>query len=173
MDTVALRRAEARDWGLLRHWLRRPDIETWWGPAATTEAEVRLAMASQGALACIIMADGEDVGYGHAVDATLWGANLPDGLEPGTWDLDLLIASPQHRGRGIGATALALLKAEVFATTLAIAVCVFARVDDERAVRAYERAGFRWKQVWRDPVHGPSWFMVAERPDLTVTPVRD
>jgi aminoglycoside 6'-N-acetyltransferase len=30
-------------------------------------------------------------------------------------------------------------------------------------VRAYEKAGFRWKRIWNDPYAGPSWFMVAER----------
>ena len=52
----------------------------------------------------------------------------------------------------------------MFATTLAVAVCVFPSVTNERAVRAYEKAGFRWKRIWNDPHMGPSWFMVAERP---------
>jgi aminoglycoside 6'-N-acetyltransferase len=51
----------------------------------------------------------------------------------------------------------------VFATTLAVAVCVFPSVKNERAVRAYEKAGFRWQRVWHDPQTGPAWFMVARR----------
>ena len=51
----------------------------------------------------------------------------------------------------------------MFATTLAVAVCIFASVRNERAVRAYEKAGFRWKRVWHDPHTGPEWFMVADR----------
>ena len=65
---------------------------------------------------------------------------------------------------GVGQAALAMLKEEVFASTLAVAVCVFPSVKNERAVRAYEKAGFRWKRIWNDPYAGPSWFMVAERP---------
>jgi len=52
----------------------------------------------------------------------------------------------------------------VFATTLAVAVCVFASIENEAAVRAYEKAGFRWRRVWHDPISGPEWFMIAERP---------
>ncbi len=160
---IALRPALRTDWDLIRGWLGRADIQDWWGPVSATEAEVNMALNSQHALCRIIEADGQPVGYAHAVDATLWGDNLPQDLEPGTWDLDLFIASEEHRGRGVGQAALALLKDQVFASTLAVAVCVFPSVKNERAVRAYEKAGFRWKRIWNDPNSGPSWFMVAER----------
>jgi RimJ/RimL family protein N-acetyltransferase len=163
-DAVRLRRATRADWDLIRGWLARPDIQEWWGPVAATEAEVNMALGSQHALCRIIEAAGRPVGYAHAVDATLWGDELPQDLEPGTWDLDLFIASEEHRGKGAGQAALALLKEEVFGSTLAVAVCVFPSVKNERAVRAYEKAGFRWQRIWNDPFAGPSWFMVAERP---------
>ena len=163
-SAVRLRPARRADWDLIRGWLARPDIQDWWGPLSATEAEVNLALGSGHALCRIIEADGDPVGYAHAVDATLWGENLPQDLEAGTWDLDLFIASEEHRGKGVGQAALALLKSEVFATTLAVAVCVFPSVRNERAVRAYEKAGFRWKRIWNDPQMGPSWFMIAERP---------
>ena len=44
----------------------------------------------------------------------MWGEELPQDLEPGTWDLDLFIASEEHRGKGVGQAALTLLKDEVF-----------------------------------------------------------
>lgn len=160
---VGLRTASRADWTLIRRWLARDDIQDWWGPLASTEAEVNMALASAHAICRIIEADGVPVGYAHAVDATLWGENLPDSLKPGTWDLDLFIASEEHRGVGVGQVALALLKDEVFATTLAVAVCVFPSIKNERAVRAYEKAGFRWQSIFHDPSLGPSWFMVAER----------
>jgi aminoglycoside 6'-N-acetyltransferase len=163
-DAVSLRPAVRADWDLIRAWLARPDIQEWWGPIAATEAEVNMALGSQHAICRIIEVGGHAVGYAHAVDATLWGAELPQDLAPGTWDLDLFIASEEHRGRGVGQAALAALKEEVFASTLAVAVCVFPSVKNERAVRAYEKAGFRWKRIWNDPHAGPSWFMVAERP---------
>jgi aminoglycoside 6'-N-acetyltransferase len=162
--SVSLRAATRSDWDMIRGWLARPDIQEWWGPLSATEAEVNVALSSGHALCRIILAGGEPVGYAHAVDATLWGESLPEDLAPGTWDLDLFIASEEHRGQGVGQGALAQLKDEVFASTLALAVCVFPSIRNERAVRAYERAGFRWKRIWNDPHAGHSWFMVAERP---------
>jgi aminoglycoside 6'-N-acetyltransferase len=161
---VCLRPARRSDWDLIRGWLLRKDIQEWWGPASATETEVNMALGSEHGLCRIIEAGGASVGYAHAVDATIWGDDLPQDLAPGTWDLDLFIASEEHRGKGLGQIALSLLKEEVFATTLAVAVCVFPSIRNERAVRAYEKAGFQWKRIWNDPYMGPSWFMVAERP---------
>ena len=161
---VCLRPARRSDWDLIRGWLARDDIQDWWGPASATETEVNMALSSEHGLCRIIEAGGAPVGYAHAVDATIWGEDLPQDLAPGTWDLDLFIASEEHRNKGVGQTALSLLKDEVFATTLAVAVCVFPSIRNERAVRAYEKAGFQWKRIWNDPHMGPSWFMIAERP---------
>ncbi len=59
---------------------------------------------------------------------------------------------------------LALLTEEVFATTLAVACSAVVSIRNEAAVRAYERAGFRWLRVLQDPLLGPSWLMLKERP---------
>lgn len=165
LPDVKLRPAERSDLSVIRSWLARPDIEAWWGPKDSTEAAVNLAMAADHAITRIIEAGGMGVGYAQAVDAMLWGPDLPEELEPGTWEIDLFVASELHRGRGVGAAALKQIKAEVFSTTLATAVCVFASVANERAVRAYERAGFRWKRVLNRPQQGHAWFMVADRSD--------
>ena len=161
---VRLRRATDNDWGQIRRWLARPEVIRWWGPKATTEAEVMLAMSTPQAICCIIEVDGAPAGYVHALEAGAWGEPLPKALPAGSWDIDLFVATPEHRGRGVGARALRLIADEVFSTTLAVAACVHVAVANERVVRAYEAANFRWRAVVRDPVMGPEWLMVAERP---------
>ena len=160
---ITLRAASDRDWPQIRAWLARSDIQKWWGPSAATEAEVITALGSEHALARIIEYGGQPIGYCHAIDALIWGDELPNDLPPGTWDLDIFIAEPRFRGRGLGAHALELLRDEVFSTTLAVAVSVFTSIENEAAVRAYEKIGFRWQRVWNDPARGPSWFMISER----------
>jgi len=151
------------DWPLLRTWLARSDIEAWWGPRSATEPGIRLAIESRG-LCSMILSGGTAVGFAQAVDATIWGADLPAGLPAGTWDIDVFVAAEDQRGRGIGSAALTTLVDEVFATTLAVAVSIFVSVRNERAVRAYEKAGFRWVTIAHDPALGPEWVMLLERP---------
>ena len=161
---TTLRPVGQGDLDQIRRWLRQPEVEAWWGPASATSAEVQIAVQSPSALCRLIEVDGVAVGYCHAIDAQIWGDHLPDELQPGTWELDVFIASAGHRGQGIGLNALKLLKSEVFSTTLAPAVCIFASIRNEAVVRAYEKAGFRWQSVWTGTASGPSWFMVAVRP---------
>lgn len=160
---VSLRPAREADWRLIRGWLARPEVQAWWGSAASAEAEITIAMDSASAHCRIIECGGEPVGYAQALDAALLGG--PAGmLVPGTWDADVFIGSEAHRGRGVAVAALALLCDEVFSTTLAVAIAVAVPVRHERVVRAYEKAGFRWQAVHADPSAGPSWVLLKQRP---------
>jgi RimJ/RimL family protein N-acetyltransferase len=161
---LGLRTATPEDRFRIRRWLAEPQIQAWWGNAASAEAEINVAMSSEAALCRIVEHGTLPIGYGHAVEVGLWAGPRPDELAPGTWDVDLFIASEAHRGRGIGAAALDMLVAEVFATTLAVACCGLVSIRNEAGVRAYERAHFRWRRIWNDPLFGPSWLMLRERP---------
>jgi aminoglycoside 6'-N-acetyltransferase len=103
------------------------------------------------------------VGYAHALDAVLVGPPRLDVLPPGSWQVDVFVASPEHRGRGIGGMALLLIRDEVFDTTLALAAAAYVSVGNEKAVRAYEQAGFKWRAIARDAVRGAEWLMLADR----------
>ncbi len=116
-----------------------------------------MAAASETAVARMITLEAEAIGYVHALD--LADRTVP----PGTWQADVFIGSIAHRGRGVGAAGLMLLRDEVFQTTLAAGLAVRVAVVNERAVRAMERVGFRWHAVTNDPVLGACWQMVALR----------
>lgn len=162
--SLRLRPVAALDQGLIRQWLRDPDVQAWWGNAAAAAAEVGVALNNDGALTRLIVLGEEVIGYAHAIDTASLGGPLPLAIRPGTFECDLFIGSAAHRGQGHGQRALDLLAQDVFATTLAVACAIIVSIRNERAVRAYERVGFVWKSVWHDPVTGPSWVMVRERP---------
>jgi aminoglycoside 6'-N-acetyltransferase len=162
--TLTLRPATPEDRFRIRRWLAEPEIQAWWGNAASAEAEINLALSSNAALCRIVEHDGTPIGYAHAVEIGIWGDGQPAELPAGAWDVDLFIASEEHRGRGLGHAALALLTEEVFATTLAVACAGLVSIRNETAVRAYEKAGFRWLRIWNDPLFGPCWLLLKQRP---------
>ncbi len=161
--SVTLRPATRNDWPLIERWLRLPAVESWFGSARAAEAEIRIVFETRSSVARIVECDGKPIGYAHAIDATHWGDSLPDGMPPGTWDLDCVIAEPSFRGRGVGRRAVDLMAAEVFGTTLALHLAVVVPVSNESAVRAYERAGFAWVRIVTDPLFGASWLMLRHR----------
>ncbi len=161
---ITLRPATPGDRFLIRRWLGEPEVEAAWGNRASAEAEIALAMESPSALCRVIESGGEAIGYGHAVDAGVWGDPLPPELPAGCWDVDLFVASAAHREGDCERQALRELSDEVFGTTLAVACCHFVSVRNEGAVRASERAGFRWLRIWQDPIFGPCWVLLKDRP---------
>lgn len=168
MDDIALRPARNGDWTLIHAWLRQPEIQRWWGSLAAAEGEVIAALRADMGLCSMIEVGGAAVGYAQAQDAQPL-ADVSQAVTAGTFRVDAFIGEPKARGQGIGQAALQLVCDEVFATTLALAVIVVAPLKHEAAVRAYEKAGFKWVRVIDDPLLGPSWLMRKERTGKSVS----
>jgi RimJ/RimL family protein N-acetyltransferase len=151
------------DWDRVRAWLRQPEIQAWWGGLSAAEAEIAIAAESPSALCRMIVADGLPIGYGQAIDADLVSGAHTENLPSGAYIAALFIADPAHRRRGAGEAALTALTREVFSSTLAIACATVVPVRYEPAVRAAERAGYRWIGVNDDATTGRSWLMLRER----------
>lgn len=155
--TLLVRPINEGDRFRVRRWLGEPHVIQWWGSRSAAEASVALAAESPSALVRIIEREGEAIGYAHALD--LADKRLP----PAVWQADAFIGAALHRGQGLGAMALGLLRDEVFATTLAVGLVVRVSIRNERAVRAIERVGFKWHSVTPDAQLGPCWLLVAAR----------
>ncbi len=160
---ISLRPATPEDRFRIRRWLADPALPSWWGPRSSAEAEITLALESESAICHLILRDGLPIGYAHAVDIAVWQADAPSALAPGTWDLDLFIADATTRAADT-TEALTQLAGEVFSTTFAVACCALVSIRNEAAARAYEKAGFRWSEIWHDRYAGPSWLMQLVRP---------
>ena len=90
-ETITLRPATPEDRFRIRRWLAEPEIQAWWGNAASAEAEINLAMASDTALCRIVEADGAPIGYAHAVEIGIWGAPRPEEVPPGEATVTLTV----------------------------------------------------------------------------------
>lgn len=156
-DKVTLRGVTEGDRFRLRRWLAEPHVVQWWGSRAAAEAAMTMVQQSPTAVARMIDLDGEAIGYAHAMDVA------DTGLPPGAWLADVFVGAETQRGKGRGARALELLRAEVFASTLATELAVRVGVGNEQAVRAIERVGFSWRALVADPSLGTCWVLAAPR----------
>ena len=143
------------DLGLLAHWRSDPEVYRWYGgaPPAEDDSEAHYLDAGAGVTHCIVHRDRAPLGFlqFYRYDDPAWRAKV--GLAPGeeAWGIDLFIANPADRDQGLG-TRLVAGTAEWLSTEYGAAlVMIDPLVDNPRAVRCYQKAGFR--TVRRLPDH--------------------
>jgi aminoglycoside 6'-N-acetyltransferase len=107
---------------------------------------------------CVIEAEARPVGYlqYYRVEEH-WEYELED-QELDTWAIDLFIGEPELWGRGIGTQALGLIIEHLFCGLGAEQIVIDPQMDNERAVRAYEKCGFRKvKLLPEHELHDGEW----------------
>jgi aminoglycoside 6'-N-acetyltransferase len=136
------RRMTVADLPLLRGWLETEAWRLWWGEPETElenlaadlhEPAMRLWIVSQDGLPFAFMQD-------YAIHA--WDDHPYRDLPPGTFGVDQSIGVPAMIGRGHGSAFIRQHVARLFAEGAAF-VATDPDPDNARAIRAYEKAGFR------------------------------
>ena len=161
----------AADLPLLAAWLARPHVAEWWGGAPTSLAEVEAdyADALAGAIAhqCFVaVVGGAPVGFIQAYQPVAFHAEgwWLEEHDPGVRGIDQFLAEADQLGRGLGTAMVRAFVARLFADPLVTRVQTDPDPANRRAVRCYERAGFRpIREV--DTPDGRALLMYADRPE--------
>ena len=137
------------DLSLMRRWLEMPHIREWWGDPETELGYIRdMVEGRDTTRPFIFLVDGEPTGYihywfiGDHQNAT-WIADYPwlAELPSDAIGVDLSIGDPAKLSQGIGSEALSAF-AEHLVEDLPT-IIIDPDPTNRRAVRAYEKAGFR------------------------------
>jgi aminoglycoside 6'-N-acetyltransferase len=145
----------------LAEWLYQPHVSRWWGNPQRAMEDARLRSPDTSAL---IVADGTHVGYlcwqtPTRDERELAGLiDLPEGLV----DIDVLIGESDLIDRGVGSRALGLLLDRLRADPQVSVAGVGTSVSNKRAIRAFQKAGFRLYREFEDPEFGSCWYMIVE-----------
>jgi len=178
---LALRRMrdDAAEYKLMAKWLTDPRVlEFYEGrdnpfPLARIMSEYSTSvLGSQGVTPCFLISKEGPIGYMQFCPVTNEEDRLSYGLEAidaasNTFSMDQFIGEPEYWDRGIGTRAVQLMLSYLFNSEQAVAVVVDPHVQNLRAIRCYDKCGFRkikllphhelHEGVWRD-----SWLMRAE-----------
>jgi RimJ/RimL family protein N-acetyltransferase len=140
----------AADLPLMRRWLEMRHVREWWGEPATELGYIRDMIEGRDTTRPFIFSvDGEPMGYiqywfvGDHQNATWiadnpWLAELPSDAV----GVDLSIGDPGKLSQGIGSAALREFTERLLRQGYRT-IIIDPDPDNRRAVRAYERAGFR------------------------------
>jgi aminoglycoside 6'-N-acetyltransferase len=134
---IGLRRTVPGDADLFRRAFRDPEVLEWWALDPTSDVLARF----QHERCLAIVERGRSVGF-----LDYHAETDPDFDHVG---LDVVIADAADRGRSIGSRAVRLFAAAVFAAGHH-RVTVVPSPDNKRAIRCYEKVGFRRVGVMRD-----------------------
>ncbi|MGM9491892.1 aminoglycoside 6'-N-acetyltransferase [Ideonella sp. YS5] len=168
---VELRPMTEGDLPLLHAWLQRPHIVQWWGGEAERPkslAETRAnylprILAEEGVTPYIAMLDGRPIGYAQSYVAMGSGEGWwEDVTDPGVRGIDQSLGDEADLGQGLGTRLVAALVQRLFEDPEVTAVQTDPHPANARAIRCYEKAGFRALREIVTP-DGPALYMLCER----------
>src|SRR5215813_6994630 len=157
--SYAFRDMTAHDLPMIKRWLAAPHVREWWGDPAEQYALVSGDLDEPAMDQFIVSIGGNDFGYLQCYDLTAWNSGF--GEQPkGTRGIDLFIGEADMIAQGHGS---AMIRAFVDARLKSGAPRIVTDPDPDnvRALRAYEKAGFKRERMVDTP-DGPSLLMVRD-----------
>ncbi len=146
-------------------WLDQPHVAAWWDDVDDKAAEIREAMADPATRPFVVELDGRPIGYIQCYDPHLEDAHPYRDQPKGTLGIDQFIGEPDLVGIGHGTRLVAAFVESLFRQG-ATRVITDPDPANGRAVRAYEKAGFRAFET-RTTIYGEALLMARDAADGT------
>ena len=168
---VELRLMREEDLPMLHEWLNRPHIVEWWGNERPSMDEVRAkylprVLAAERVTPYIALLDGRPFAYAQSYVALGSGDGWWEEVtDPGVRGIDQSIADETLLGQGLGTRVVRALVQRLLRDPAVTTVQTDPAPDNARAIRCYEKAGFRRVKDIVTP-DGPATYMLCGRQAL-------
>ncbi|MCV3206328.1 acetyltransferase [Mesorhizobium sp. YC-39] len=141
-DSYDFRPVTEKDLPMIAGWLAEPHVAEWWDDPEKEIAEIAKHIDSISVEPLIIELDGRPIGYLQSYDPHLEDGHPYSDQPFGTLGIDLSIGRPELVGRGHGSAIVRQFAEQLFEEG-APRVIIDPDPANARAIRAYEKAGFR------------------------------
>jgi aminoglycoside 6'-N-acetyltransferase len=159
----AFRGMAAADLPLIRQWLGTPEVMRWWGEPDQQYALVSGDLADPDMDQFIVAFDGRPFAYIQCYALSAWNQGFGP-QPPATRGIDQFIGEPDMIGRGHGSRFIRQFVDDLLRSA-APRVVTDPDPANARAIRAYEKAGFRRDRLVETP-EGPALLMLSQPDDL-------
>ena len=147
---------------MLGVWLDCPHVAEWWDDSDGGVAEIRSAMSDPSTEPFIVEIDGRPIGYIQCYDPHLEEGHPYRDQPRGTLGIDQFIGELEFIGTGHGSRFIAAFAEDLFRRG-APRVIIDPHPTNGRAIRAYEKAGFR-PFDYRTTIYGEALMMGRDAP---------
>lgn len=177
LDSINIRRLQSTpdDISVMARWLSDPRVLEYYEGRDNPFDEEAIRTKFIGKLKseetpCIIEFEGRPLGYLQFYPVDAEGREYYGGLdrEPAVYGLDLFIGEPDYWSRGIGTRALSIVLRYLFDELGADMAVLDPHVGNPRAIRSYEKCGFRKVKVL--PAHEQHEGVLCDCWLMAVTP---
>jgi aminoglycoside 6'-N-acetyltransferase len=160
MTAYAFRPMAAGDLPTVKRWLETPHVRQWWHDPAEQFELVSGDLGHPDMAQFIVAAANRDFAYLQCYNLSAWNTGF--GPQPdGTRGLDQFIGEADMVGHGHGAAFVRVFTEQLFAAGTP-RVVIDPDPANARAIRAYEKAGFRADRIVDTP-DGEALLMVRDR----------
>jgi aminoglycoside 6'-N-acetyltransferase-1b len=163
---------EEADLPLLHSWLQQPHVLEWWGNENLTilesvrEKYLPRIQEPYHVRPLIALRGGHPIGYCQSYVVCDHGDGWWEGeTDRGARGCDQFIGDASLLGQGIGTQLVQALLAYIFTDPAVTKVQTDPAPDNARAIRCYEKAGFRSRGIVNTP-DGPELLMVVTRAEF-------
>jgi aminoglycoside 6'-N-acetyltransferase len=161
MPTYDFRAVTEADLPMLKAWLAEPHVQEWWDDDTEAElAGIVDAMDSVETEPLIVELNGTPIAYVQSYDPHLEDGHPYQDQPFGTLGIDISIGPPDLVGKGHGSAIVRQFTDMLFEEG-APRVVIDPHPDNLRAIRAYEKAGFRAFDT-RTSIYGPALMMARD-----------
>jgi aminoglycoside 6'-N-acetyltransferase len=156
MTAYAFRPMSTADLPTIKKWLETPHVAEWWPDPAEQFDLVSGDLDHPDMAQFIVAADAREFAYLQCYNISAW--NVGFGPQPdGTRGLDQFIGEADMLGQGHGSAFIRAFADQLLATGTP-RVVIDPDPGNERAIRSYEKAGFRRERIVDTP-DGPALLM--------------
>jgi aminoglycoside 6'-N-acetyltransferase len=163
----AFRALTTADLPMVGAWLAEPHVAEWWGDPAEALDEITAAIDDVATEPLVVELDGRPIGYLQNYDPHMEDDHPYADQPTGTLGLDVSIGIPELVGKGHGSAIIRQFSAQLFEEG-APRLIIDPDPSNARAIRAYEKAGFRAFDT-RTSQYGPALMMALDAPEETRT----
>jgi RimJ/RimL family protein N-acetyltransferase len=132
---------------LLHKWLNKPHVQEHWDLSPETLEQTRKKYKKKvnttSDFSYIVYHDEKPVGYIQSYNASAVGDGWWGDEPLGTWGLDMYIGEENELGKGLGSKITKQFAEKLFEEEKAKRVIVDPKPTNLRAIRSYEKAGFK------------------------------